>query len=242
MLACENIRLAVTTTVCSVAFLAGCNKPLYVWQAHLNSTPKSPSFEVSTLANERVIILAPAAHQYLQGYVPSVSQALSAACAEVSPPVRALSNFETVNKLTEQGLSIDYVEEKPDYAPSRILDRQQLQRLHKGLAAQYVLQPGLAQFSESLEDSFEFSGLKLIKKRINSLVLWLRLWNAETGDFVWEGAGEATVASTLLEEQSSLALHDMARRLWILMLQETLLGGKTKTVRFSKEHVFGGER
>lgn len=104
-----------------------------------------------------------------------------------------------------------------------------------------MLQSGLAQFSESLEDRFEFMGWKLIQTRVNSLSLWLRLWNAETGEFIWEGAAEATVASTLLEEKTSLSLHNVARRLWTYMLQETLLGGKTKTVLISEERIFGGE-
>ena len=80
-----------------------------------------------------------------------------------------------------------------------------------------------------------------LQTRVNSLTLWLRLWNAETGEFVWEGAAEATVASTLLEEKSSLALHDIARRLWTLMLRETLIGGKTKTAMFSQEQIFARE-
>ena len=149
-----HTSLALTTIGFVCVFLAGCSKPLYLWQADLTSTARPPTFDDQSLANERVAILPLATYNHLQGYVPSVSQAFSAACTEVSPPVKALSYYETVNKLSVQGLSSDFVEEKPDYVPSRILDRGRLQRLSKGLEAKYVLQPGLAEFTESLEDRF----------------------------------------------------------------------------------------
>lgn len=81
-------------------FLAGCSKPLYLWQADLTSTARPATFDVQTLANERVVILPLVTYNHLQGYVPSVSQALSAACTEVRPPVKVLTYYETVNKLS----------------------------------------------------------------------------------------------------------------------------------------------
>jgi hypothetical protein len=222
-------------------FTGGCTKPFHLWQADITSTPKPPTLDVSKLTHERVIILPPAAYNHLQGYIPAVSRGLHVACSEAAPPIRAISQYETVNTLSQQELLSDYREDKPDYAPSSILDRRRLGRIHKALAAKYVLQSGIAQFTESTEDRFEFAGLKLIKTRVNSLSLWLRLWDAETGEFLWEAAGEGTVAATLFEEKSSLPLYDIARRLWTLMLQETLLAGKTRTVLTSNEYIFSGE-
>lgn len=234
----RDIWLGITLWV--ALLLGGCTKPFHLWQADITSTPTLQSFDVNNLAHERVVILAPAAYNHLQGYIPSVSRGLRAACSEVSPAIRVVSQHETINTLSKQEMMSDYREEKPDYAPSNILDRQRLDRIHKTLAAKYVLQPGLARFTESTEDRFEFAGIKLIKTRVNSLSLWLRLWDAETGEFLWEGEGEGVVAATLFEEKSSLPLYDIARRLWMLMLQETLLAGKTRTVLSSEEYIFSG--
>jgi hypothetical protein len=172
--------------------MGGCTKPFHLWEADITSTPKPQSFDVGNLARERVAMLAPATYNHLQGYLPFVSQGLTAACSEVSPPIRVLSQYETMNTLSQQGLSSDYREDKPDYVPSNILDRQRLGRIHKALAAKYVLQPGLAEITESTEDRLEFAGFKLIKTRDQTMSLWLRLWDAETGEFLWEGAGEFT--------------------------------------------------
>lgn len=222
--------------------IVGCSKPFHLWQVDITSTSRPQSLDISALARERVAILAPAAYNHLQGYIPAVSRGLRTACVEITSPLKTISLYETLNTLSRQGLASDYREEKPDYAPSDIMDRQRLGRIHKALAARYVLQPGLTQFTESTEARFEFAGWKLIKTRVNSLSLWLRLWDAETGEFLWEGAGEGTVAATLFEEKSTLPLYDIARSLWRLMLQEGLLAGKTRAVLTSEEYIFSGDK
>ncbi len=137
--------------------MGGCTKPFHLWQADITSTPALQSFDVSELVRERVVILAPAAYNHLQGYIPFVSQGLRTACSQVSPTIRVVSQHETMNTLSKQEMVSDYREEEPDYAPSNILDRQRLGRIHKALAAKYVLQPGLARFTESTEDRFELA-------------------------------------------------------------------------------------
>jgi hypothetical protein len=234
-------RKAIVIAVWTALIMGGCSKPFHLWQADITATPRPETFDVDALARERVAILAPAAYNHLQGYIPALARGLRAACSKVAPPIKSISLYETLNVLSQQGLSSDYREEKPDYAPGDIMDRQRLSRVHKALTAKYVLQPGVAQFTESTEDRFEFAGWKLIKTRVSALSLWLRLWDAETGEFLWEAAGEGTVAATLFEEKSTLPLYDIARRLWMLMLQETLLAGKTRAVLTSEEYIFSGE-
>lgn len=220
--------------------MGGCSKPFHLWQADVSSTPKPLSFDVGKLASERVAILAPASYADLQGYLPVVLHGLTAACSKVSPPIRTISLHETMNTLSRQGHLSDYREDAPDYAPSNILDRQRLGRIHNALAAKYVLQPGLAEIAESTEDRFEFAGFKVMKARVQRMHLWLRLWDAETGEFLWEGAGEGTVAAAMFEDRSSIPIHDVAGWLWMLMLQETLLAGKTRAALTSEEYIFSG--
>jgi len=222
--------------------MGGCTKTFHLWQADITSTPRPQSFDVSNFVRERVVVLAPAAYNHLQGYIPSVSRGLRVACSEVSPGIRVVSLYETLNTLSRHDLLSDYRDDKPDYAPSNSLDRQRLSRLHKALAAKYVLQPGLAELTQTTEDRFELAGLQLIKTRVHTMSLWLRLWDAETGEFLWEGSGEGTVASTLFEEKFSLPIYDISRRLWMLMLQETLFAGKTRAVLTSEEYIFSGNQ
>jgi len=91
-----------------------------------------------------------------------------------------------------------------------------------------VLLPGLAGFDEVLVDSFEISGLKIVRGRISTLRLWLQLWDTQTGRLLWESAGEARVASELVRPDRTVPFDETAEKLWLRMLREGLLGEQTR--------------
>ena len=71
----------------SAALLAG-RTPLHGWNAHTTSMPRPPALDVGDLTREPVAtfgVLAPAG---LQGFGPSLSQALTTALAEAAPSSR----------------------------------------------------------------------------------------------------------------------------------------------------------
>jgi hypothetical protein len=215
--------------------MIGCNRPFHVWEAHTTSTPVPPSLKVSTLPLEQTVILFPATYNHLQGYVPALFQALTAACSDTFPPIPVLSQYDTINKVNQQEPALDYIEQDPSFAASRLLPRQRLQQIRTTLGARYVFQPGMVYVAEDMDDKFEAFGFHILRTRLTNLGLWLRLWDAQTGDFLWESAGEATVAAELLNEGATVPFHDMARKLWRHMIQEGLLDGQTTSRTFFKE-------
>jgi hypothetical protein len=88
-----------------------------------------------------------------------------------------------------------------------------------------------------MDDKFEAFGFHILRTRLNTLGLWLRLWDAQTGEFLWESAGEATVAAELLNEGSAVPFHESARKLWRHMIQEGLLDGQTTSRTYFKEEL-----
>ena len=215
--------------------VVGCNRPFNVWEAHTTATPVPPSLKVSALPDEQTVILFPATFNHLQGYVPALFQALTGACSDTFPPIPVLSQYETINKVNQQEPAPGYVEQDPSFAASRALSRHRLQQIRATLGARYVFQPGLAYVSEEMDDKFEFAGFVFVRTRVNTMGLWLRLWDAQTGEFLWESAGEATVAAELLNEGAAVPFHEIARKLWRHMVQEGLLDGKTASRTFFKE-------
>ena len=213
----------------------GCHRPFHVWEGHTTSTPIPLSFNVNTIPQARMVILFPATYNHLQGYVPALFQALTAACSETSPAIPVLSQYETFNKVNQQEPALGRTEQDPSFAASRLLPRQRLQQIRATLGAKYVFQPGLAYVTEETDDKFEAFGFHILRTRLNTLGLWLRLWDAETGEFLWESAGEATVAAELLDEGSAVPFHDIARKLWRHMIQDGLVSGKTRFRSFLKE-------
>jgi hypothetical protein len=109
-----------------------------------------------------------------------------------------------------------------------MLERKRLQPLGSALRCRYVLLPGLAGFDEVLGDSFEISGLKIIRSRVTTLRLWLQLWDTHTGRLLWESTGEVRVASELLRPDRTVRFDETAERLWLRMIREGLLGERTR--------------
>lgn len=211
----------------SAALVAGCT-PLHGWDAHTTSMPRPPAFDVGELARQPVAtfgVLAPAG---LQGFGPSLSQALATALAEAAPSVRGIPALETVNALNEQGLAAEYADLIAGFLRNGILERKRLQRIGSALRARYVLLPGLAEFDQVMIDRLAISGLKVVQSRVTTLRLWLQLWDAQTGRLLWESAGEATVASELLRPERTVPLHGIARKLWLRMIREGLLDRRSQ--------------
>ena len=220
--------LAVTAALLA----AGCG-PVYLSDTHATSTPRPESFNVGALAGGPVATLGVVAPASLQGLSPTLSLALATALAEVSPPIREMPTFETVNRLTDQGLAAEYADLLTGFARNGILERQRLRRIGSGLGTRYVMLPGLAQLDETIIDKFETAGLKLLRNRVTTLRLWLQLWDAQTGHIVWESAGEITVSTVLLSPTRAVPLGETIQKLLFNMIQDGLLRGKTRTEYYS---------
>ena len=212
---------------------AGCG-PVYLSDTYATSTPGPGSFKVHALAGEPVATLGVVAPASLQGLSPTVSLALAAALAEVSPPIREIPTFETVNRLSDQGLEAEYADLLTGFARNGLLERQKLRRIGSGLRSRYVLLSGLAQVDETIIDKFEAAGLKLLRNRVTTLRLWLQLWDAQTGHVVWELAGEITVSTVFLSPRQTVPLEQTIQKLLFNMIQDGLLRGKIKTEYYSE--------
>jgi hypothetical protein len=165
----------------------------------------------------------------------SLARALATALAEVSPPIQAIPVHETLNRLSELGLTAEYGDLVSEFARGGTMDRHRLQRIGSALAVRYLLQPGLAEVTHTLADKFEFAGWKILRTRITGLKLWLRLWDAESGRVLWESSGDAVMATHLLREDASVPFGELAHHVWLRMIQHDLLGGETKSRWFFSE-------
>jgi hypothetical protein len=222
------VRRSVILAI-SIALFVGCG-PLRTWDAHTTSSPAPASVDLTTLTRERVAILGVVAPPALQGFGPALSHSLVAALAQVIPPLPAQPIPDTLNALNQQGLAAEYADLLSGFVRSGVLERKRLQSLGSALRSRYVLLPGLAGFDEVLADSFEISGLKIVRSRITTLRLWLQLWDSQTGQLLWESAGEARVASELLRPDRTVPFDETAQKLWLRMIREGLLGERTRAL------------
>jgi len=213
--------------VASAMFAAGCSTPFHLSDDHITSTPRASSADMAVLACKPVAALGVVAPSGLQGLSPTVSHALTIALAQGSPPIRVVPMPEALNRLTDGGLAGEYAEVLAGYGRSGIPERERLQRIGAALDARYLLLPGLAEFSQSLVDKFEFTGLKIVKTRISFLRLWLQVWDTKTGHILSESTGELMVAAPVLRQESTVSLDDIAQKLWSRIIHDGLLAGST---------------
>jgi hypothetical protein len=220
--------LRTTAFGCAALFLAGCG-PAHLTDHHATATPLPASFDTAELVRRPVATLGFAAPANLQGYSVTLSHALSAALAEVTPPIPEISAREAVNRLTDQGVAAEYAELQARVTRNEAPNRQRLQRIGSRLGSNYVLQPGVAQFDEEIVDKFEALGLKLVRNRVTTLRLWLKLWEVQSGHVVWESAGETTAVAALVTLDRSVPLDRIAQKLLFHMIQDGLLKARTRT-------------
>jgi hypothetical protein len=224
-------RVSGPFVVVAAVFLIGCT-PLYMWDINTTSTARPPSFDVGELAHQPVAtpgLVAPAA---LQGFSTTLSHALVAALAAVSPPIRAIPAYEIANALNDQGLTTEYADLLAGFSRTGVMDRERLQRIGSALGFRYVLLPGLAQFEQVILDRFEIAGVKVIRTRVTVLRVWLQLWDARTGHILWESAGDVATASEVVRHDRIVPVEAIAQKLWRRMLQDDLLEGGTGSRSF----------
>jgi hypothetical protein len=209
----SRIGAAFLAAVLTV-LLAGCDPP-YLADTYATSTSKPKSLDVTELIRTPVAVLGFVAPGNLEGFSPTLSQALSGALAEVNPPIREISTEETLNRLTDQRLTTEYADLRAGFARAGMLDRQRLRRIGFGLGSRYILLPGVAQFDETIIDKFEAAGIKLLRNRVTTLRLWLQLWDTESGHIVWESTGEVTTATVFLSPKQTVALEQIAKKLLV---------------------------
>jgi hypothetical protein len=219
-------RFRGTIPLLAAALIAGCT-PLYLSDTHTTSTPRPQFFDVTELAREQVATLGLLTPAGLQGFNPPLSHALNAALSKASPPIRGIAAHETVNVLNQQGLAAEYGTLMAGFGRGGILESKPLRQIGSALSSRYVLLPGLAEFNQVIIDRLSIYGWNFIQSRVTTLRLWLQLWDTQTGKLVWESAGEVTAATKLLRSEQTVPLDEIARKLWLRMIQDNLLEGKT---------------
>jgi hypothetical protein len=234
----KDIRLTrlvcVAIFACWAVLLGGCT-PLYLSDTHTTSTPRSQSFDVAQLAREPVATFGLVAPAALQGFSATLSYALIAALSEASPPIRGISDNETLNKLNGQALAAEYGDLISGFARSGILERERLQRIGSALDSSYVLLPGLAEYNQVIIDRISIYGWNVIQSRVTTLRVWLQLWDTKMGQILWQSSGEITLATRLLRPERTVPLDEIARKLWLRMIQDGLVAGKTSSELFSSD-------
>ena len=198
---------------------AGCIGPLQQWGEETTFHPKATSFDPATLKHEQVAVLNAVVGFGLEGFAHQVSRSLSSALDQRPTLITALPVHEALNRINRGELGEEYAAMVADYVRTGILNRAGLQKIGQAIHTNYVFQPSLASFNQSMSGRFSFFGLRVLQTRVTMLRMSLQLWDTRTGEIVWESSGEATLAGEDVRE-FRIPFDEIARRLWTHMLDD----------------------
>jgi hypothetical protein len=192
--------------------MAGCGQSLYGWQVRTNSTPVAPSFDQTPIDQKRVAILPTLSTGLHQGTAAGMSQYLDQTLKTLTPTWKVVTEQEALTRINMQGLGMDYVRMRSDAEQGYLLIRQPLAKIGAALGVQYIFQPRLAAFTQTMTERWKFPGLdlRLVETRSSLLRISLQLWEAESGELIWSSVAETIMESEALS-QDPVFLEDAAR-------------------------------
>ena len=189
------------------------------WGDETSIVWKAPTFDPRSLEKQPVVVLNAFAGMSLEGYRHQVSQSLFLTLTKEKNPLSVLSPQETIGRLNRAGLGKEVSSMTSDYFTSGILDRDTLRKICQTLECQYVFQPSLAAFRQYMEDRLRLFGLRVLQTRVTILRLSLQIWDAHTGEIVWESSGEGTMAAEDVRDVM-IPFEEITQKLWIKILSD----------------------
>lgn len=191
---------------------AGCGGSLYGWQVRTSSTPVASAFDQMPGTEKRVAILSTLSSGALIGSAVGMSQYLGDVITKVAPNWTVLSEQKTLTGINKQGLGEEYVRMRWEAEQSHFLNRDMLRKLGEGLGVQYVFQPRLGAFTQTMVDRVEFPGFKvrISQTRSSLLRVALQLWDTRSGELIWSAMAETVMESEAIS-QDPVFLEDAVR-------------------------------
>ena len=209
----------VALTVLCAFTLTSCIGAFKQWGDETSIAWKAPTFDPRSLERQPVVVLNALTGMSLEGYRHQVSQSLFLTLTKEKNPLSVLSPQETLGRLNHAGLGKEVSAMTSDYLTSGILDRDTLRKICQTLECRYVLQPSLAAFRQYMDDRLRFFGLRVFQTRVTILRLSLQIWDAQTGEIVWESSGEGTMAAEDVRDVM-IPFEEITQKLWVKILSD----------------------
>ena len=201
------------------ALLLGCAGPLRQWGSETSLVSRAPGFDPSLLQQRRVAVVNALVGFGYEGFGHQVSRSLSHTLRDEYPALAVLSPQDAISRINQAGLSKEYTDLVAAYMQSGVLHQEDLRRIGDALMVDYVFQPIMASFEQSVWERFSFLGVRLFQTRVSVLRLSLQLWDTKTGGIAWESSGEATLAGEDVREYR-IPFEEIAHRLWRQILKD----------------------
>lgn len=179
---------------------AGCAKPpseaRYSWEFY-----SSPAVTSDAFSGQNVAILPTVSIEYdptQEVYRETLAGTLYTALVKYSDGLHVLSLDVLKSSINKNALWEDLKLMYGEYQETSVLRKDILLKIGQASGARYVILPRLLRFQSETFDRATILGIAFLRTRQSSVDIHAQIWDTTTGEVVWEGASEGTIASEVV--------------------------------------------
>ena len=173
----------------------------YSWEFY-----SAPAVTPETFSSQSVAILPTVSIEYdpsQEIYRETLAGLLYASLKKYPGGPRILPLDVVQSSINREALWSDFTLMYGEYQKTAVLRKDILSRIGQASGARYVLLPRLLRFQSETFDRATIVGISFLRTRQSSVDIHAELWDTETGEVVWQGASEGTVASEVVRGRAA---------------------------------------
>lgn len=198
--------------LCCISLIMGCAGPMKQLSLDSHESSQAPNFSGQDLVNGKVLILPTIGESQL-AYKSIVGAILTDTLRELRKEILITPPDQTMSLINENNLTEVYSTLMKEYRETGILRRGPSIKISELTESRYLMLPVLVEHETHRDTRLSFFGLRVAETREADLRLFLQIWDAYTGELVWQGTGSATIASDNILSVPVLT-EELARRIW----------------------------
>jgi hypothetical protein len=189
---------------------AGCAGPLSQFTYQASELSRSEVFSRNDFYSGKTGILTATG---VANYRLIIGDSLAKALRELDNGVPIVDPDHAVNLINRAGLAQDYTQMIREYHDSGILEKEMLNRIGQALGVRYLILPTLLEYRRDTSTRISILGVRFVETRSSTLRTLAQIWDAKTGDLVWEGSAEVTLAGEDVREKP-IPFEEVALLAW----------------------------
>ncbi len=183
-----------------MVFAAGCAKPpaesKSSWELYV-----SPKITANFFTGSSMAILPAATIEYdpfQQIYRETLAGLLYESLKKQKDGPKTLPLDLVQSVINKAEMWAEYQKMIRDFDETSVLRKDTLQKLGRALGARFVLLPKLLRFQQETFDRATVLGISFLKTRQSIVDIHAQIWDTESGEVVWHGAGEGALATEVV--------------------------------------------
>lgn len=209
-------EMAQAAAICFLAIMtlwlgSGCAPQVYSKVSH-----KDFSLSPELLKENGIAFITPSTVTGQEEEKQAVAFVFADTLKRERPDLQVVTLPETLSAINRAGLADAYHQMYRDYRDTGIFKRDILKKIADQTATRYLCQLKLAGFRQGSSGRFGVFGLRLVETKYAALRLFFQIWDAETGEIVWEAVDEMNWSEdSLIEKTISLqtVIEDAAKKI-----------------------------